>query len=731
MMQELPLRHVLIAGGAGFIGSAFARNYFQWHPCARITVVDKLTYAGNLENLAPIADDPRFRFVRADICDYDAVAPLIAEVDAVVNFAAESHVDRSILDPDVFVRTNVLGVNTLLRAAKDAWGDALARGEPRRFVQVSCYDGESRVLTTTGLKRYDEVQAGDEVLTINPETGQIEKKVVERVIVQDYSGPMIAFKSNRIDLLVTPNHRMLYSYRQDPSGRIHIDEASAVATKAACFLPRGKWQGVDREFIQCDGLGECRTEDLFYLVGVYLGDGCQAPQRRRRPNKTGLSRTEFLRQARCADGRFKRIGKVGEQDQTEITCHRIFFDVPQRDRARARLERTLTRLGIHWKAHKGRAAEHIYFSSQAWSRFFAHCGLGAENKRVPRWMLEYSPRHLQALLDGIVDSAGHRLLGKSQRRIATCSFGLVCDLVEIGFKLGLMPRFSELKERETLLPSGQVIKPRRPQYMVDFRDEWIGITKEIASTQQYSGKVWCLKVQDNRNLIVERHGTLTFCGNTDEVYGHVAEGATSEEAPLKPRNPYSASKAGAELLAFSYYTNFGLPVLVTRGANTIGPYQYPEKATPLFITNALEDQPLPVYGEGKAVRHYLYVDDHAAAIDLVLHRGAPGEAYNIGSEDEVNTVELATRILDLLGKPHSLIQFVPDRPGHDYRYSLDSTKLQRLGWRRQYDFERTLEATVAWYVAHPDWWRKIKSGEYREYYQRQYATLARGAGRAG
>ena len=345
MTQPIELDHVVVAGAAGFIGSAYARNFVAWHPRTRITVVDKLTYAGNLENLAPIRDHPNFRFVQADICDYDAVAPLITDADAVVNFAAESHVDRSIHDPDVFVCTNVLGVNTLLRAAKEAWADALARGAARRFVHVS----------------------------------------------------------------------------------------------------------------------------------------------------------------------------------------------------------------------------------------------------------------------------------------------------------------------------------------------------------------------------------------TDEVYGHVAEGASAEGAALKPRNPYSAAKAGGDLLAFSYFTNYGLPVLVTRGANTIGPYQYPEKATPLFITNAIEDKPLPIYGQGKAVRHYLYVDDHAAAIDLVLHQGEPGQAYNVGPERaELNTVELATRILDYLGKPHSLIRFVPDRPGHDYRYNLDSAKVRELGWTQQYDLDHTLEATVAWYMEEPDWWRKIKSGEYRAYYERQY-----------
>jgi dTDP-glucose 4,6-dehydratase len=353
-MSEIELAHVVVAGGAGFIGSAFARTYLARHPAARVTVLDKLTYAGNPRNLDPVRDDPRFAFVQADIADAAAVAAVLAGADAVVNFAAETHVDRSILDPDVFVTTNLVGLNTLLRAAKDVWSDALAKGEPRRFVQVS----------------------------------------------------------------------------------------------------------------------------------------------------------------------------------------------------------------------------------------------------------------------------------------------------------------------------------------------------------------------------------------TDEVYGHVGEGASAEDAPLRPRNPYSASKAGGDLLAFSYHTNFGLPVLVTRGANTIGPYQYPEKATPLFVTNALEDLPLPVYGQGQALRHYLYADDHAAAVDLVLQRGTPGEAYNVGAVDEVNTVQLATRILDLLGKPHSLIRFVPDRPAHDYRYHLDSSRLEALGWRREYDWERTISTTVRWYAAHEDWWRPLKSGAYQEYYRRQYGERLSATGRA-
>jgi dTDP-glucose 4,6-dehydratase len=209
--------------------------------------------------------------------------------------------------------------------------------------------------------------------------------------------------------------------------------------------------------------------------------------------------------------------------------------------------------------------------------------------------------------------------------------------------------------------------------------------------------------------------------STDEVYGDVPHGASVETDPFRPRSPYAASKASAELLTQSYYTTYGVPVLITRGGNTIGPYQYPEKVVPVFITNALEDKPLPVYGRGAAVRAYMYVEDHCAGIDLVLHDGQPGEAYNIGTRIEINGLTLVDRILDLVNKPKSLRQFVTDRPGHDLRYCLDCTKIHRLGWKPVYSFEDMLEQTVRWYQTHASWWRAIKNDQaYQAYYRLQY-----------
>ena len=209
--------------------------------------------------------------------------------------------------------------------------------------------------------------------------------------------------------------------------------------------------------------------------------------------------------------------------------------------------------------------------------------------------------------------------------------------------------------------------------------------------------------------------------STDEVYGAIPVPQRSKEGDgLEPRSPYSASKAGAEHLVYAYYVTYGLPVTTTRGSNNIGPFHYPEKAVPLFTTNAIDDQPLPIYGDGMQMRDYQYVGDHCEGIDVVLHNGALGEVYNVGTGVETHNIDMARKILGLLGKPASLLTYVPDRAGHDRRYALDTSKLQALGWRSRHTFDQALELTVRWFVENEAWWRPIKSGEYLDYYRRQY-----------
>ncbi|HKZ21775.1 MAG TPA: dTDP-glucose 4,6-dehydratase [candidate division Zixibacteria bacterium] len=213
--------------------------------------------------------------------------------------------------------------------------------------------------------------------------------------------------------------------------------------------------------------------------------------------------------------------------------------------------------------------------------------------------------------------------------------------------------------------------------------------------------------------------------STDEVYGPVlGNHKSTEKETLNPSSPYAASKASADLLALSYFKSFNLPLIIARPTNNFGPYQFPEKLIPLFISNALEDKSLPIYGDGLYVRDWLYVQDHCEALDLILQKGKAGEIYNISSHNEKTNLEITDSILQALGKPKNLIKHVPDRPAHDRRYALDSTKLEKeLGWKSKFSFEKALQETVEWYKKNRSWWERVKSGEYQKYYEKHYAYL--------
>ena len=220
---------------------------------------------------------------------------------------------------------------------------------------------------------------------------------------------------------------------------------------------------------------------------------------------------------------------------------------------------------------------------------------------------------------------------------------------------------------------------------------------------------------------MKQHGGELFVQiSTDEVYGSIEKGEFTEEDPLMPSNPYSASKAGGDRLAYSYFVTYKLPVIVTRASNNYGPHQYPEKLIPLFVTNALEDQLLPLYGDGKNVRDWLYVEDHCSALHFIMTNGVLGEIYNIGGGNEMQNINITKLILDHLNKPESLIRFVEDRQGHDLRYALNIDKLRQLGWEPKHDFAVGIRRTIDWYVENEEWWRKIKSGQFREYYEQAY-----------
>lgn len=222
---------------------------------------------------------------------------------------------------------------------------------------------------------------------------------------------------------------------------------------------------------------------------------------------------------------------------------------------------------------------------------------------------------------------------------------------------------------------------------------------------------------------IKQYGVEKFIQvSTDEVYGSVEEDKFTEDSPLLPNSPYAASKANADLLCRAYFKTYNLPVLITRCSNNYGPFQFPEKLVPLVITNALEGKEVPIYGDGLNARDWIHVEDHRRTLDLVIQQGKPGEIYNIGANNEKTNLELVKFILDIMGKPQSLMKFVADRPGHDRRYALDTSKIGReLGWKPGISFEEGMRKTIQWYIQNEPWWQRIKGGEYAEYYRRMYS----------
>ena len=274
---------------------------------------------------------------------------------------------------------------------------------------------------------------------------------------------------------------------------------------------------------------------------------------------------------------------------------------------------------------------------------------------------------------------------------------------------------------------GDIVDPDVVRVAMDGCDAVVNFAAETHVDRSLLGDASFIET-DVRGVFVlleeaRRQGVRKFIQiSTDEVYGSIAEGSFHEESPLHPRNPYAASKAGGDRLAYSYFASYRLPVVITRASNNYGPYQYPEKLIPLFVTNAIDGEPLPLYGDGRNVRDWLYVEDHAAAIDFLLDAGEPGETYNIAGGNEAENIDITRRVLELLGRPESLIRFVDDRQGHDRRYSLDAGKLARLGFRTSTPFDEGLEETVRWYRQREDWWRPVKERDaaYREFYRTQY-----------
>jgi dTDP-glucose 4,6-dehydratase len=321
---------------------------------------------------------------------------------------------------------------------------------------------------------------------------------------------------------------------------------------------------------------------------------------------------------------------------------------------------------------------------------------------------------------------GAGFIGSTFARVRVRDHG---DEVVVLDKLTYAGRRENLHDVEHTFVHGAIEDPPAVEEAVEGADAIVNFAAETHVDRSIAEPDAFVRTQVQGTYVLleaaRRRGLRFVQVSTDEVYGSIEEGSFTEDSPLHPSSPYSATKAGADLLVSSYRHTFGLEALICRGSNSYGPYQYPEKLIPLMVLNALQGDPLPVYGDGRQVRNWLFVEDFARAIGHVLLRGTPGEAYNAGGPDECANIDVVRRIVELAGAVESLVEYVTDRPGHDRRYSLASDKVRALGWEPQVRFADGLSRTVAWYRDNSSWWEPIRSGEYRAYYERQYGRALR------
>ena len=514
-MVDLNGKKILVTGGCGFIGSNFIEYVNGNYQNVKIFNIDKMGVGAREDEILPIVEP--FHMIPGGYCEtengnYYQVNKIdlrefdhrIDPFDYVFHFAAESHVDRSINSPISFIENNVLGITRLLDWVKENSPDA-------KVINVSCYDEETKALTDRGILSYSQIKIGDKVLSLN-EKREIEWKEVEKVIIQDYDGKMLHFKSPRNDLLVTPNHRMYYT-DSDDSELYYESAENMISDKKIKYFPRGNLRN-NADFTEKDWA-------KWYLFGIYVGDGCSDIVDKISESKSKLNKENYLKKCRGSNGQFIKYEASPEEDgyQEFLTQkgRRIFIHVPTGDKAREKTERALDILGISWTSiQKTETYDYIYTSDE-WLYDSVQCfGKFAKEKHIP-WNIinDLSYEEAESLFYGLIDSDGSYRNGHPWV-LNTSSDRLADNALYLGNMLGFSPRISKINKTSYI--EGRKIEG--DVNCVYFRKSKIGIN-HVFEKVDYNGKVWCLKVKDNKNFITVRNGITHLSGNTDEVYGHL------------------------------------------------------------------------------------------------------------------------------------------------------------------------------------------------------------------
>ncbi len=721
---------ILVTGGAGLVGSHAAEFFALNNPRNKVIVLDNLMRSkifgydkASVEfNWKYLKKFKNIERIKGDVRNDKDVAKAIGKgVDVVIHTAGQPGVPSSVRMPKEDFSINAFGTLNVLEAARKKSRNTI-------IVYCSCFDKKTRAITLDGIKRYDEIKVGDKVLSINPKTGEIEIKPVKEVIIQKYKGSMIYFKGKRYNFMVTPNHRILYQHNnKNYPSKFEFKSAFEMTKKSQFFLPTGKWNGKNDgtvNLLKKSGnpelhwsmkniLSFIKTEDLFYLLGIYIGDGSLNLIRKILPSKTGLTAKEYIKVARnLSNGRFISIGYAGTKKNVMSHSYGIFFDIPENDKCRGKVEDILKRNNIEYHTYKNKKnnQSRIFFSSKILFNIFNRCGHNAKKKMIPRWSLDYAPKYLKYLLQGLLDSDGNRI-----NTISTVSDFLIRDVIELCIKLGYSARFKKKYNKSIL--EGRKLEGESYNLRIS-KTPRLAFKKNI-SRVNYDGIIWCLKVKDNENFLIVREGITVFSGNTNKVYGENVdkipllekekryvfkdtEGVNEEMCTdLTGHTPYGVSKLVGDLYVQEFSYIYKMRTAVFRMSCTYGTRQFgfeDQGWVAWFIIATLFNKGITIYGNGKQVRDMLYVDDLIDAFNRFINSDLKRGLFNIGGGPD-NTISLLEFLdeLELLAGKKPKVSFADWRPSDQKVYITDTTKLERtLNWKAKTGVKPGIRQLAEW-----------------------------------
>jgi len=656
---------MLITGGCGFIGSNFVRYILKKHPSYKVINLDKLTYCGCRENLIDIHKDKRYRFVKGDICDRKLVNGLTKACDAIVNFAAESVSKNTYLPIWCIGEIKIMTLEELF--------DKLSKDKRNKIIEINGIEVIN--LKFTNYK------------AISYKGGIGYWMPIKQISRHRYAGKIIKLSQKWGEIEVTPNHSIY-----------DCDFNLASPVKNPELLPLRNINHIPKKKKYLNYSGE-KLHALIRIFAAYITEGWTTHNKRNGSYQIG----------------------VANKDKKWIT----------------KLKEDLELLGFapNITRTKDNLFQLMVSNKSLFTFLRKEAGFGSRNKFIPSFIFQLRRKFQDGFLKTMIFGDGEVIKNKNYetQRFTTTSkkmasgFGLLLTLLKYVYTVSVDERSNAYTFRSNgdytiSLLKKKCKKTNYNDYVYDISVDTLknfvcGVGNIVVHNTHVDRSIddasdFIRTNVDGVRVILEaarKNKIKRFIQiSTDETYGSIRKGSFKETTLLHPNSPYAASKAAGDHLALAYHTTFKLPVIVTRSSNNFGPYQFPEKVIPLFITNLLENKKVPLYGDGLNVRDWLYVMDNCRAIDMILHKGKPGEIYNIGGEYEIPNIKLTRIILKLLNKTYRMIEYVPDRLGHDRRYSLDSKKMKKLGWKPEKDFNTAIRETIKWYENNRSWWKELK-----------------------